>query len=218
MKRLNLFALVLALLVASTTLKAQEAVLATGKSGGPVKIGYTSVLYVLSLSPKAKEIDSELRARSAQLEKELTKKRSDFEEKAGAFQRGQNTMSETIKADRIKELRDLESSIMEFSKNAEAELQNKKEELYTPELEKINKAIRDVAKENSYTFILNGDPQIMIYGEEEYEVTDLVLKKLGITRPAPGSSTPSPGTTTEQNKTAPAKPAGSPVRTVPKKK
>lgn len=157
-------------------------------ANGPLKIGYTSVYYVLSVSPRAKEIESDLKARNTQLEKELQKKMSDFEEKYTAFQRGQNTMSETIKADKYNELKNLESSIKEFQKNAETEMSTKREELVAPELEKISKAIKEVAAENGYTYILNGDPQIMIYGSESFDITDLVLKKLGIPKPQPGAS------------------------------
>lgn len=158
-------------------------------ANGPLKIGYTSVYYILSISPKAKEIESDLKARNAQLEKELQRKMSDFEEKYTSFQRGQQTMSETIKADKYRELQNLEASIKEFQKNAEQEMAAKREELVSPELEKISKGIKDVARENQYTYILNGDPQIMIYGVDEHDITDLVLKKLGIPKPAPGSAT-----------------------------
>lgn len=161
-------------------------------ASGPLKIGYTSVYYILSISPKAKEIESDLKARNTQLEKELQRKMADFEEKYTAFSRGQNTMSETIKADKYRELQNLEGSIKEFQKNAEQEMAAKREELVGPELEKISKGIKEVAKENGYTYILNGDPQIMIYGADDHDITDLVLTKLGIPKPAPGSKDAAP--------------------------
>ncbi len=157
-------------------------------NNGPLKIGYTSVYYILSASPRAKEIESDLKARNTQLEKELQKKMADFEEKYTGFQRGQNTMSETIKADKYNELKNLESSIKEFQKNAEQEMSTKREELVAPEIEKITKAIKEVASENGYTYILNGDPQIMIFGADQFDVTDLVFKKLGIAKPVPGAN------------------------------
>jgi len=157
-------------------------------ANGPLKIGYTSVYYVLSASPRAKEIESDLKARNTQLEKELQKKMTDFEDKYTSFQRAQNTMSETIKADKYNELKNLEASIKEFQKNAEQEMATKREELVAPELEKITKAIKEVAAENHYTYILNGDPQIMIFGSEQFDITDLVFKKLGIAKPVPGAN------------------------------
>jgi outer membrane protein len=186
---------VAALLAGGFSAQAQEAtdskpVLAANPSAashGPLKIGYTSVYYILNIAPRAKEIESDLKARSAQLQKELERKMADFQEKYQGFQRGQNTMSETIKADKYNELKNLESSIQEFQKNAESEMQTKREELLSPEVEKITKAIKEVAVENGYTYVLNGDPAVMIYGADNLDVTDLVLKKLNITRPVPGA-------------------------------
>jgi outer membrane protein len=60
-----------------------------------------------------------------------------------------------------------------------------------PVYKKVGKAIEDVAKENGYTFVLNqqiGGLDVILYGDEKNDVSDLVLKKLGVT-PKPASAT-----------------------------
>ncbi len=190
-----------------------------------LKIGYTNVNYIFSLSPRSKEIESEIKTRTQILQKEVEKKEQELQAKFQDYEKTRSTMMESIRADKENELRNLEQSIMNLRKNADGELRNKYEELVAPESEKISKAVKDVAKENGYTYIMNGDPQVMLFGEEKYDVTDLVLKKLGITPPAPGSessanplvpkSSPSGGSTsgsTGGSQQAPAK------RKVPNKK
>jgi len=61
-----------------------------------------------------------------------------------------------------------------------------------PIYKKIGKAIEEVAKENGFTFIINpqlsngGD--ILLFSDEKFNISDLVLKKLGVT-PAPPTPT-----------------------------
>ena len=60
-----------------------------------------------------------------------------------------------------------------------------------PVFTKVGKAIEDVAKEQGYSFILNpqliGGGDILLYSDEKYDVSDLVLKKMGIT-PQPAAN------------------------------
>lgn len=157
------------------------------QSDKPLKIGYTNANYIFSLSPKAKEIESELKTRSIQLKKEIEKKEEDFRGKYEEYDKTKGTMSSAIRQSKEEELRSLESIIMNLRQNAEQEIKTKSDELIAPESDRIAKAIKDVASENGYTYIFNGDPQIMLYGAEAFNITDLVLKKLGIEKPVPGA-------------------------------
>ena len=59
--------------------------------------------------------------------------------------------------------------------------------MLTPAIEKIGKAIQAVAEENGYTHIFSaGSPgiDVLLYADEESDVTKLVLQKLGIDPPS----------------------------------
>jgi outer membrane protein len=59
-----------------------------------------------------------------------------------------------------------------------------------PVYQKVGKAIEDVAKENGFSLILNNQISgldVILYGDEKLDVSDLVLKKLGVT-PKPAST------------------------------
>jgi len=159
----------------------------------PVKIGYTNVDYVLSQMPESKQIEADLKAYSSQLEAQLKSKYSEFETKGQAYQKGAATMTDLVKADKEKELMALRSSIEEFQKNADASLQKKQQSLMEPALDKLQKAIDDVAKENGYTYVFNSDAgfgttPVLLHGPEDGNISDLVLKKMGVTPVKAGSS------------------------------
>lgn len=152
----------------------------------PIKIGYTNVDYVLSQMPESRQIEADLKAYSTQLENQLKSKYAEFEAKGQAYQKGAATMTDVVKADKEKELMNLRSSIEEFQKNADASLQRKQQSLMEPALEKLQKAIDDVAKENGFTYVFNSDAgygttPVLLHGPEDGNISDLVLKKMGVT-------------------------------------
>ncbi len=155
----------------------------------PLKVGYTNVDYLIASMPESKQIEGELKTYKDQLDKQLELKIKEFREKYDAYEKGSSVMTEVIRADKEKELQDLNGQIEAFQKNAEQSLQEKQQKLMKPVLEKIQKAIDDVAKENDFTYILSSDGAmgqvpIILYGPDNLNVSDLVLKKMGVTLPS----------------------------------
>lgn len=177
--------------------------------GKALKLGYTNVEYIFSQMPRSKEIESELKSREAMLQKTIEEKQKELEDKYRAYEKGKNTMLESIRVDKENELQQLNSSIQTLRQNAQQELKSKYEELIAPESDKIQKAIKDVAEESGYDWVFNGLPSTTLYSSDKNDVTDLVLKKLGVTkRTDAGAATPA-------TKPAAPRPAATPA---PKKK
>ena len=173
------------------------------QTAAPIKIGYTNVDYVMSQMPESKQIEADLKAYSAQLENQLKSKYQEFETKGQAYQKGAATMTDVVKADKEKELMNLRTSIEEFQKNADVSLQKKQQQLMEPVLDKLQKAIDDVAKENGYTYVFNSDAgygttPVLLHGPEDGNISDLVLKKMGVTpgqKPAEAPKATAPAST-----------------------
>jgi outer membrane protein len=177
----------------------------------PLKIGYTSVEYVLSQMPERKQIESELKTYSGQLEAQLKSKQTAFQTKLDAYQKGGSTMTAVVKADTEKELQTMQQGLQEFSSTAQQSLQQKQQQLLSPALDKVQKNIDLVANENGYTYILNSDAgssPILLHGPKDGDVSDLILKKMGITptaaAPAPSTTPPAVSPTNPAKSTAPA--------------
>jgi outer membrane protein len=201
----------LALIAAVFTLTTTSAALAQA----PLKIGYTSVEYVLSQMPESKQIESDLKAYSSQLEAQLKSKYSDYQTKAEAYQKGASAMTEVVRADKEKELTGLQNSIQEFQRSADQSLQQKQQTLLKPALDKLQKNIDAVAEENGYTYVLNSDgaSPVLLHGPKEGDISDLVLKKMGVT---PGANATAPKVTPAAAP-APVVPAASKTKTKTKK-
>ena len=81
------------------------------------------------------------------------------------------------------ELTDFQNRIRTFETAAEQELQNKQQTLFQPIIEKAQNAIKEVAKENGFNYILDvGQGGYVLYfpEDESFDILPLVKAKLGI--------------------------------------
>lgn len=157
-----------------------------GFAQGVVKIGYTDVNYVLSLMPEAKQIDQQLKEHEKQLANQVQAKMQEFQAKVAQFQQEAPNMIPEVRADKEKELQGLQVSIQEFQQNAQVSLQKKQLELLQPVYDKIQNAINTVAKDNGYTYVFSSNVEglpVLLYAEDKDNISDLVLKNLGVTPP-----------------------------------
>lgn len=84
-----------------------------------------------------------------------------------------------IKSDKEKEIQSLQQRIQEFQQSAQTQLNTKRDELFKPILEKVDKAIKEVAKENKFTYIFDVTT-FLYYSEESIDITSMVKAKLAI--------------------------------------
>ena len=205
MNPVNIFRLTLAAaLLTAGTLAATSA-----QAQAPLKIGYTDVQYVLAQMPESKQIESELKTYNGQLEAQLKSKTGELETKYKSYTAGEATMTDVVKADKQKELQGMQQSIQEFQRSAEQSLQQKQQALLKPALDKLQKTIDVVANENGFTYVFNSDgggSPLLLHAPKEGDISDLVLKKMGITPgaaapiksgPLTPATTPAPGSKTK---------------------
>lgn len=181
-----------------------------------LKVGYTRIDYILSQTPEAKVITAQLTTQKDQAVSELGRMQKELQDKYAAYQKNAAQLSEVIRKDRETELQSLQTRIQEFNAKADESLQNKYKQLITPVLTKVQGMIDQVAKENGYTYVINagsGNSTDVLFASEENNITNLVLKKLGIT---PGQNIEKPAT--KSPATSAKTPVGPAKTTVPKKK
>ena len=178
------------LTLAAALLTAGTLAATSAQAQAPLKIGYTDVQYVLAQMPESKQIESELKTYNGQLEAQLKSKTGELETKYKSYQAGEATMTDVVKADKQKELQGMQQSIQEFQRSAEQSLQQKQQALLKPALDKLQKNIDVVANENGFTYVFNSDgggSPLLLHAPKEGDISDLVLKKMGIT---PGAAAP----------------------------
>lgn len=158
------------------------------------KVGYADVDYIFNQMPESKQIDSELKSLQTQLKNQIDTKYQDYQKKLADYQANINNMIDAVRANTERELVQMQQNIEKLQQDAQTTVQTKQNTLMEPVFKKVGKAIEDVAKENGYTFILSqqiGGLDVILYGDEKMDVSDLVLKKLGVT-PKPAAPAPAP--------------------------
>jgi outer membrane protein len=160
----------------------------------PLKIGYADIEYIFGQMPEAKTMDAELQTLQTQLKKQYDSKVAEFQKKLKEYQEFGATVPDAVKQNSERELQQLQQNIQKLEQDSQADLQRKQAQLLEPIQLKVGKAIEDMAKENGFSFILIsqiGGVDVILYGDEKLDVSDLVLKKMGVT-PTPAATTATP--------------------------
>lgn len=152
-----------------------------------MKIGYADVDYILSLLPEAKQVQADLESHNTQLQNQLQSKYQEYQQKLAAYQQGAANMVDAVRKEKEQELVDLEKRFQQFQQDAQSSLQKKQGDLMQPLFIKVGDMINTVANEEGYDYVLSsgiGGVDIVLFAKDEHEISDKVLKKLGVTPPA----------------------------------
>jgi outer membrane protein len=156
------------------------------------KIGYVDTDYVFTQMPEYKQVEAELKSTQTMLKNQIDTKAQEFQKKLADYNANLNTMLDAVRQNTERELRQMQENLDKLQQDAQTTIQNKNQQLMDPVFKKVSKAIEDVAKENQFTLILTtqiGGLDVVLFGDEKLDVSELVLKKMGIT-PKPATTTP----------------------------
>lgn len=159
-----------------------------------VKIGYTSVEFIMDLMPEMEQIGADIQDYQTQLQTNIQTKGADFQRQVQAYQQAAPTMTEEARNAKEAELTKLQGDLQKYEQDAQVSYQRKLQELLEPVQTKVVNAINAVAAENNYTHIFAetaGQSPILLYTKEEDKFTELVLAKLGLKMPTPPAGAPS---------------------------
>lgn len=148
------------------------------------KFGYLNSAELLQEMPEWKQAQSKLEAFQTQMQKKGQQMIEVFQTNVGVLQQQQEQgelSPKQLETERAK-LMEEQAKIEEFERDMQTQVLAKQEELVQPLLDKINEAIADVAKENSYTYIFDGSAAtgVILYADEAHDVIKLVKTKLGM--------------------------------------
>jgi len=147
------------------------------------KVGTIDSDYIINFMPEAKTVIGMVQNYGAKLDSSFVIKVEDFKEKLEAYKAKEKEMGELEKKVTQKELNELEANIQQYQKNGNTLMGLKRDELMRPLYKKLNDAISWVAKENGYTQVLTTTGNQFAYIDEKFDITTLVIKKLGIVIP-----------------------------------
>lgn len=102
--------------------------------------------------------------------------------KNDAYQKESKNLSDIVKQTKEQELIDMQKRIQDFQNNAQTQLQAKQTEVFQPIYAKVDKAIKDVGKENGFLYVFDVAKGSLLYFDEtkSINVLSLVKTKLGL--------------------------------------
>ncbi len=156
------------------------AVAATTNAQKATKIGHVDFGKLLEMMPGQDTVKGVMESYVQSLQGELQTMNTELEMKITDYQKNSTGLSSIIKATKEKEITDLQGRIESFQQVAQQDIQAKQTELITPFVTKARAAIKEVAKEGSFAYIMNAVEDILLYSEGGEDVMPLVKKKLGI--------------------------------------
>ncbi|MGM1055067.1 MAG: OmpH family outer membrane protein [Bacteroidota bacterium] len=161
--------LVLAILITGTSLHAQT------------KVGTIDADFILQQMPEMVQVQEDMKTYNTELQENLQSTIKSYEELIAAYQAAVDTFSEEEKQSKEDEIIALENEIKNFRQKASVLMQIRNNELTQPLYMKIDEAMKAIIAEQGYTQILNTSANGLAYADEKYDITDAVMKKLGIT-------------------------------------
>ena len=148
---------------------------------GNLKIGYINSAVLLNSMPEKAKADSDIAKYAKSFQDQIDIMMKEYQTNGQAYQANEKTMTDAMKEVKMKEIQDLQNRIETTQQSAQEKIQQKKQDLFQPILEKADKAIKAVAKEKNYDYIFDAAANgAMVFEKEEYDITSLVKAKLGI--------------------------------------
>lgn len=166
-----------------------------GTADAQQKIGHLNSADILQAMPEFKQMQTDLEKLKEQLTKVLQTMYEDYDKKQKEFQGLDKSTPDAIMEMKLKELQDLQQRIQDYSDKINQQLQDKQQELLKPINDKYLKAVKEVATANGYSYIIDiVSGAVAYYPEGTNDVTNLVMKQMGITpapanKPAPAGGT-----------------------------
>ncbi len=168
-KLIKISFLFLAFAAMTTTVNAQQ-------------FGYVFSMQIIAEFPETKQADTNLETLQKQLQKQFEDMYAGAQQKAQKFQTDfeSGILSPLQQQEAQATMQAEEKKILAFQKEIQSKIEKKRETLYSPILEKVDSAIKEVAKEDGLTMVFNADMQVLLYADESTNITNKVRAKLGM--------------------------------------
>jgi len=148
---------------------------------GKQKFGHINSNDLLQAMPENQQARDALQQHSKELETQLMAMQAELEQKYNDYLSKKDSLSQLIQQTRESELNDLNNRIQSFQQTAQKDLQAKEAELLQPIIEKARNTIREVAKEQGYTYVFDTSTGALVFWPEDSDdILPLVKAKLGM--------------------------------------
>lgn len=143
-----------------------------------LKLGYVNTERILREAAPAKASQQRLEQEFSKRDKELQEMTARLKTLGERLDREATVLSETDRQRRQREFSDLEKDLQRKQREFREDLNQRRNEELASVIEKANKAIRQIADQEKYDFVL----QDVVFASPRVDLTDKVLKALANTK------------------------------------
>jgi outer membrane protein len=156
--------------------------LASAGAAAQMKIGHINSETIMQTLPEAIDAQKSIDALVAGWEADLQKMQADWKKKFDEFDKRKLILTDQVRADQERELRELDQSITDFRNKKfgqNGELFQKQGEIMKPVQNKMFHVLEEVAKDDGYDYIFDRSGEILVlYANDKYDLTQRVLQRM----------------------------------------
>jgi outer membrane protein len=167
----------IAVIIALVTLVGQKAVAQN------IKFGHINSDELIQSLPEFDSANVKLEKFRKDLINALELMQVELNNKSEAYNKDSKNYTDIVKQTKEQELVDMNKRIQEFQSNAQQQLQEKQSEVFQPIIARVDKAIKDVGKENGFVYIFSiGQGSSLLFFDEtkSTNIMPLAKAKLGL--------------------------------------
>jgi outer membrane protein len=157
-------------------------VLAAVAAHAQTKIAHINSEAIMQALPEAIDAQKSLDGLVAQWEAELAKMQAEWKRKFDDYDKKKLILTDQVRADAEKELRDLDQSIADYRTKKfgpNGELFQKQNEVMKPIQNKIFKVLEEIARQEGYDYIFDRSGEILLlYASDKRDLTSLVIQRM----------------------------------------
>ncbi|MBD3296083.1 MAG: hypothetical protein GF392_01790 [Candidatus Omnitrophica bacterium] len=136
------------------------------------KVGYVDLRRAFYDYEKTQNLEKELNT----LTEQSQEKRTAMVEEITAMRDEMQMLEGEAQQEKKQQLEQKLAELQEFDRVTRQKLLNRKNDMFRQVVEDIQKIVNEIGKTGKYDYIL--DSRNVMYGNEKYDLTDMVLKKL----------------------------------------
>ena len=159
---------------------AAAAMLSVAAMAQDFKFGYVNFAELVQLTPDMDSVRLQLEAQEKETYETLGAMYEEYQTKAEQFQQKQATWTPAIRDSKMKELQEIEARFQENQQIFQQELQQMQQALQAPVYEKVQAALKDLAKSKGLAFVLEETSMIYIDPEQGVNLTPEARTALNI--------------------------------------
>jgi outer membrane protein len=137
--------------------------LCSNVSAQNLKVAHINIQELITAMPEYDSAMVKLQKYGQELQKVIEEMQVELNRKYEDFSKNQANLNDLVRQARTEEITIMQQRLQAFQQQAEENYGQEQEKLVQPVVEKANKAIEAVAKEQNITYVFSSSPQIIHY-------------------------------------------------------